>query len=154
MVCTGCVGVWLSLLGGDHILPSLSCYSTGLGGGRDPFLSSQSLAFAFHFQHARRTCKTLWAKCQQFKLAGVSGLVQWHRAVYTPPGSHPIGSLSLRQGNTYQKEIRSIHGERNRSRSNYPKPKSGRVHFDNDSNVIMNNINRKYLRLTTWQAWL
>lgn len=40
MVSIGYVGVWLSLLGGDHVLSFLSYYKTGLRGGVPAYLLS------------------------------------------------------------------------------------------------------------------
>lgn len=146
-----CGCVWLSLLGGDHGLSFLSNYKTGLRGGAPSYLLSHWPLHSISRMLWAKYYKTTWAKYWQFKLAGVSGLVQCYWQCLVTP-CYVLSSL--RQGNTYQQEICSIHGEINRSRSNYPEPKSGCVHFDNDNNIIMNNGNSKYLRLTTQQAWL
>lgn len=145
-VC-GCVAA----IAGWRSCPALAEHLLDRSRRRCPFLSSQSLAFAFQIQHTRRTCKTMRAKSLMFQI----GRSEWVGSTLTSDteGATPRAlSVWNRETHTSKRYFNSQEDKQIQiNRSNYPETKSGCVN-DNDSS-IMNNINSKFLRLTTCQAW-
>lgn len=92
MVPKGFVGVWLSLLGVGHVLPSLSIYQTGLGGGVPFYLLGHQPLHAT----SSKLEGPIKPSSQNALLLGPIGLVQCLSGTQHW-GSLLVGSLRLRQ---------------------------------------------------------
>lgn len=140
---------YVAVIAGWRSRPALAKHLPDRSRRRCPFLSSPSLALPFQIQHTRRTCNTMRAKSPMFQI----GRSEW-------VGSMPISdtqgaiprALSVWERATHTSE-RYIQFT---GRYTDPDPTTqnpNQVVIDDDSTIIMNNLNSKFLRLATCQAW-